>query len=69
MRSVPARLLGIKFVASSGAGQSLAVSRIVGEEGAALACAYRDMILDRDTDPLHWPIDALINLLSGPTQK
>ena len=68
-RAVPARLLGIKLVASSGARLILAASRIGGEEGAALACACRDMILDRDTDPLHWPIEELTDLLRSPTQE
>jgi hypothetical protein len=66
---VPARLLGIQFVANSGARLILAASRIGGDEGAALACACRDMILDRDTDPLHWPIEELTDLLKSPTQR
>ena len=68
-RAVPARLLGIEFVASSGARLILAASRIGGEEGAALACACRDMILDRDTEPLHWPIEEMTDLLRSPTQN
>lgn len=47
----------------------LAASRIGGEEGVALACASRDMILDRDSDPRRWPIDELTDLLRSPTKK
>ena len=67
--AVPVRLLAIEFIAGSGARLILAASRIGGEQGAALACACRDMILDRDTDPLHWPIEELTDLLRSPTQK
>ena len=68
-RAVPVRLLGIEFVARSGARLILAASRNGGEQGAALACACRDMILDRDTDPLHWPIEELTDLLRRPMRR
>lgn len=68
-RPVPARLLGLQFLADPGARLVLAASRQGGEEGAALASAFRDMILDTGTHPLHWPIDELTGLLSSPAQK
>ena len=68
-RPAPPRLLGFQFVTSSGARLVLAASRLGGEEGAALASAFRDMVLDYGTHPLHWPIEELIKLLSRPAER
>ncbi len=63
------RILGLRFIEKWGARLVLASSRLGGEEGAALAWAFRDMILDTGVHPLHWPIDELIDLLSKPPAR
>ena len=68
-RPAPPRLLGIEFIAMSGARLLLAASRLGGEEGAALASAFSDMVLDFGTHPLHWPIEELISLLGRPEKR
>ena len=63
------RILGVRFIEKWGARLVLASSRLGGEEGAALAWVFRDMILDTGVHPLHWPIDELIDLLRKPAAR
>lgn len=57
------------LVLCAGAGSRLfhAATANGGNDGAALACALGDMIADSTVDPLHWPIDEMIELLARPT--
>lgn len=54
------------FVARSGARLIEALGRIDGEDGLALGCAFRDMVLDPEMPPAAWPVsDVLEALASG----
>jgi hypothetical protein len=64
----PPRVLALQFVAGSGTRLVLAATRRGCEEGAALAHALKDMILDSTVDPLHWPLDDMIVLLRRPAR-
>ena len=63
------RILGVRFIEKWGGRLVLDSSRLGGEEGAALAWAFRDMVLDTGVHPLHWPIDELIDLLRTPATR
>jgi len=60
------RLLALRLLATSGARLALAGARLGGEDGAALVHALRDMALDADIDPIHWPVDEALELLRRP---
>ena len=61
-RPLPLRLRGARLITNSGARLVLAATRIGGDEGAALACAFKDMVADTGIHPLHWPLEELIEL-------
>ena len=63
------KIFGRRFIEKWGARLVLASSRLGGEEGVALAWAFRDMILDTGVHPLHWPIGELIDLLRKPAAR
>lgn len=57
------RSQALRLVATSAGRMVLAARRIDGDDGAALAYALRDMILDRETDPIGWPLAEMAALL------
>ena len=63
------RILGLRFIEKWGARLVLASSRFGGGEGAALAYAFRDMVIDVEVHPIHWPIDELIDLFRAPAER
>ena len=60
------RLIARRLLATSGARLALASARLGGEDGAALAHALRDMVLDAGVDPIHWPVDEALAMLRRP---
>jgi hypothetical protein len=60
------RLFALRLLATSGARLALAGARLGGEDGAALVHALRDMALDADVDPIHWPVDEALETLRRP---
>ena len=57
------RVLALRLVALSSARLLLAASRLGGDDGVALICALRDIVIDASVDPLHWPVAEAIALL------
>ena len=57
------RLFAIRFLSSSAGRLTRVAARLGGEAGVALAQALRDMMIDPEVDPMHWPIDDMLAIL------
>ena len=53
------------FLLASGAVLIDVLRRSAGEDGLALAFAFRDIVLDRETPPASWPIDDVLDVLTS----